>query len=119
MVRMRKLALASIVALLTTASSAALARGKSKRNAAANTDSRLTYLDDEPMSRQATRVTEPETGTYRTIEMQTAGPADVQNGAQTDERGATRDPMAGRTARPMSGALEELAHRQMRRHQKS
>ncbi len=112
---MRILATASALALLTTASSGALARGKTKRTAP-QSDARVAYVDDEPMSRHAAR--SDDNGTLRTIDFQASGPADVHNGAQPDERGVANDPMAGR-ARPLSGAMEELAHRQMRKHQKS
>jgi hypothetical protein len=117
MVGMRNLLTLSVALLMT---GPVLAKGK---RATAHHDTRLTYVDDEPMSKQAAHANAQsnDSGTLRAIEMRSAGPADVPRaavGAPEQERGAGSDPMA-RTVKPVSGALEELAHRQMRRHQKS
>jgi hypothetical protein len=111
---MLKLLTASALSLLVTQPVLA----KKKHATAAHHDSRLAYVDDEPMSKHAV---DQETGTLRPIHMRAEGPADVgraADGAQVSERNAGSDPMV-RAARPVSGALEELAHRQMRKHQKS
>ncbi len=104
MVGMRNLLTLSVALLMT---GPVLAKGK---RATAHHDTRLTYVDDEPMSKQAAHANAQsnDDGTLRAIEMRSAGPADVPRaavGAPEQERGAGSDPMA-RTVKPVSGALE-------------
>lgn len=88
-------------------------------------DHRVTAMEDEPVSRQAAQpasaraaASVESTGSRREIQidMQLAPVASV--GAMS-ERGVSEDPTPQREAQPVSGALEELARRQMRRHQGS
>lgn len=121
---MRKLALVGVMALCVPA----LARERRSARPPAqilHTDPHVAFVDDEPMSHEAARPapsTGLDTGTVRDIQF--ASPRLSEVGAAPGtlvERGAGEDPAKLRADdfRPVSGSLEELAARQMRKHQPS
>jgi hypothetical protein len=101
------------------------AAAREKRGAKAAADHRLAWVDDEPMSRMAAQpahekksaLAADSTGARRDIQIHMPLAPVANVGGNVSERKVADDPTPRREAQPVSGALEELARRQMRRHQ--